>query len=375
MLMKLFAPKYFSEFKCIADRCKHSCCVGWEINIDENTYGKYSSLLCGYGEKIRNSIVYNEATGTHIFALQSDGRCPHLNECGLCNIIIECGEECLSDICREHPRFYNLVSKGCEVGLGMVCEAAADIILGSDDFDNICEVGRRQTDGTECAEGEADETSRECKSKYKEEGARNGATEDVKEYIKENAKEDILKSDAYEGRVSLSGEIEDEDRFDALSMRRRVYRILREQGIGYASLKERLQEELSPVGICLSSEKIRRLLASFEYLNEEHRELFSCYDSTAVPALGTDKYFLRAFAYFVYRYASVSESPLEFNAAVSMSVVLTNLIISITKMKTNIDKNAIIKASRLVSEEIEYSENNISDLLFEMEFCEMGGAG
>lgn len=29
-------PDYFSEFSCIAGDCKDSCCLGWEIDIDED---------------------------------------------------------------------------------------------------------------------------------------------------------------------------------------------------------------------------------------------------------------------------------------------------------------------------------------------------
>ena len=39
--MKLFAPKYYGSFKCIADKCEHSCCIGWEIDIDDTTLKKY----------------------------------------------------------------------------------------------------------------------------------------------------------------------------------------------------------------------------------------------------------------------------------------------------------------------------------------------
>jgi lysine-N-methylase len=35
--MKLRAPKYYLDFACIADRCKHSCCIGWEIDVDADT--------------------------------------------------------------------------------------------------------------------------------------------------------------------------------------------------------------------------------------------------------------------------------------------------------------------------------------------------
>jgi lysine-N-methylase len=32
--MKLIAPDTYPEFCCIADRCRHSCCIGWEIDVD-----------------------------------------------------------------------------------------------------------------------------------------------------------------------------------------------------------------------------------------------------------------------------------------------------------------------------------------------------
>ena len=41
--MKLFAPSYYKDFACIADRCQHSCCVGWEIDIDPDTLAHYET--------------------------------------------------------------------------------------------------------------------------------------------------------------------------------------------------------------------------------------------------------------------------------------------------------------------------------------------
>ena len=32
--MKIIAPNYYPAFRCIADKCRHSCCIGWEIDID-----------------------------------------------------------------------------------------------------------------------------------------------------------------------------------------------------------------------------------------------------------------------------------------------------------------------------------------------------
>ena len=127
--MKLFAPKYYKDFKCVADKCTHSCCIGWEIDIDEITLKKYESLSEGYGKEIINTVENGE---TAHFKLCEDEKCPHLDCKGLCKIISEVGEEYLCDICREHPRFYNDTARGKFVGLGMACEEAARIILESD---------------------------------------------------------------------------------------------------------------------------------------------------------------------------------------------------------------------------------------------------
>ena len=54
--MKLFAPEYYNKFVCIADKCAHSCCVGWEIDVDDVTAEKYNLLGGAYAEKIRESI-------------------------------------------------------------------------------------------------------------------------------------------------------------------------------------------------------------------------------------------------------------------------------------------------------------------------------
>ena len=118
-------PNYYNKFKCIADKCNHSCCIGWEIDIDVDTMDIYNSLNTPMGEKIRNNI---EGDIPH-FKLTKDERCPFLNEKGLCDIILECGDGAISDICYLHPRFSNFYSSFTETGLGLCCEEAVRIIL------------------------------------------------------------------------------------------------------------------------------------------------------------------------------------------------------------------------------------------------------
>jgi lysine-N-methylase len=135
--MKLYAPHYYQSFRCIADACEHSCCIGWEIDIDGETLEKYTTLKNGYRVAITESISMED---TPHFRLLAHDRCPHLDERGLCRIIANVGEDYLCDICREHPRFYNYTDVA-EVGLGISCREAARIVLSSQNYDVFEEVG------------------------------------------------------------------------------------------------------------------------------------------------------------------------------------------------------------------------------------------
>ena len=123
--MRIVVPEYFLDFKCIADKCKDSCCVGWEIDVDDEAKAKYVSLDTELGREIV------EKTQHGYFPLQKNGRCAFLDEKGLCRIISAVGDGYLCDICREHPRYYGISAKGIEGGLGLGCEEAARIILAS----------------------------------------------------------------------------------------------------------------------------------------------------------------------------------------------------------------------------------------------------
>ena len=126
--MKILVPEYYKSFHCKADRCRHSCCVGWEIDIDPESRERYAAVgeETEFGRKLHGSISDD---GTPHFALDPDERCPFLTVSGLCEIYINLGEDALCEICAEHPRFRNFFSDRTETGLGLCCEEAAGIVL------------------------------------------------------------------------------------------------------------------------------------------------------------------------------------------------------------------------------------------------------
>ena len=124
--MNLFAPDYYKDFKCVADKCRHNCCIGWEIDIDNDTLKGYNQLSGELGMKLRNNI---STDGVPHFILTPDERCPFLTKSNLCEIILSAGEDRLCQICCDHPRFRNFFDSRTEIGLGLCCEAAGRLIL------------------------------------------------------------------------------------------------------------------------------------------------------------------------------------------------------------------------------------------------------
>ena len=127
--MKFRIPDYYQEFQCIAEQCKHSCCIGWEIDIDEDTYEYYELVEGAFGERLRHHMEQN---GERCFILEEGDRCPFLNQKNLCDICIELGEESLSEVCTEYPRFtleYRDVREKC---LALSCEEVGRILFQKD---------------------------------------------------------------------------------------------------------------------------------------------------------------------------------------------------------------------------------------------------
>ena len=121
--MKQFEFNYSKKFNCIADKCKHNCCKGWQIAVDKKTADKYLSLSND------NNRFKNCLDGQ--FFKMIDKNCPFLDSDNLCHIIKNYGDKALCKTCKTHPRFKNFFSDRIETGLGLYCEEAGKIILSS----------------------------------------------------------------------------------------------------------------------------------------------------------------------------------------------------------------------------------------------------
>ena len=122
-------PDFYPRFACKAADCRHSCCRGWEIDVDERSAARYRRQGGALGEALRAALEADEA-GWH-FRLDAEERCPFLRRDGLCRLICELGEESLCDICALHPRFYGEQGAFEFCGLGLSCEKTVELLLES----------------------------------------------------------------------------------------------------------------------------------------------------------------------------------------------------------------------------------------------------
>jgi len=141
--MQYVIPDYYKDFSCIAGDCRHSCCIGWEIDIDEKSLEFFESVPGGFGDRLRKNISHD---GEPHFILGENERCPFLNEKNLCDIILTLGEEHICGICTDHPRFRNELPGRVETGLGLCCEEATRLILGKKEPVKLIITGEKEED-------------------------------------------------------------------------------------------------------------------------------------------------------------------------------------------------------------------------------------
>lgn len=297
--MKTFAPDYYKSFKCIADRCRRSCCIGWEIYLDDETLEKYEKLGGRYTESL------SETEEGVCFKLSEGERCPFLNGRGLCDIITEKGEGFISEICREHPRFYSFFSDRTEVGLGLSCEEAARLI--------VMGMGK-----TELAVIDED-----------------GIPED-----------ELTAEEAY--ILEKRGEI-----FDILQNEKK-------------SLSDRIAEVMTAVGVAFprkSPAEWHDLFSHLEVMNKEWTALLKVIEKDIAEVKGFDNAFEKLMLYFIYRHTPSATDVADFGARVLFAIASCYIIGGIFAASEDHSIEYLCEIASLYSAEIEYSEENTATLV------------
>ena len=320
----VFVPNYYPAFRCIASACRHTCCVGWEIDVDEDALEYYDTVDGPLGARLRDQI--DREADPPCFRLDGEERCPFLNPSGLCELITELGEGALCRICADHPRFRNVLYDRVELGLGLCCEAVAALILV-------------QTTPMEIILLSDGEAARE-----------RTAHQDTDE-------PDPLTDALISARTAILAAVQ--DRTKPLS--ERIRHVLHSLDIhlpmiGYAEWAEFLcdLERLDP-----ARDGYLRALSTLEVDPSGESDPVRELDGETAAA------YEQLVCYFLYRYLTAEDDgrPALLQVRVAFAVQSAILIHAIARATGQTSPHALAEVARLYSSEIEYSEENLERFL------------
>lgn len=119
----------YDKFKCIADKCKFTCCEGWDINVDNNTYDKWKRDKKD-SEYLLNNVKIKKCNEKTEYFINKEiyEACAFLDGQGLCNIVKSHGEEYLSLTCHTFPRLENVFENKKELSLSCACPEVVEIL-------------------------------------------------------------------------------------------------------------------------------------------------------------------------------------------------------------------------------------------------------
>lgn len=116
--MNYLSVDLFYDFECIANSCPNTCCAGWAIQIDKETYKKMEENEQLLGIPAQDWLIKDN--DTH-YAKMNNGRCCMLNNDNLCKVVLTLGPDYLSNTCSLYPRILREFGNITEIYLNMSC--------------------------------------------------------------------------------------------------------------------------------------------------------------------------------------------------------------------------------------------------------------
>ena len=336
--MKLLVPEYYTKFKCIADKCKDNCCIGWEIDVDEDTLERYESISGGEGDRIRSTL--NEGVPSS-FKLLENERCANLDCNGLCKIISSLGEDYLCQICRDHPRYFNLTSESFEGGIGLACEEAARLILTSSNVTRMTTVDYHEISPRYICDDELPLKTREMIFSYldSENMRGEGAKVAINRLLNISALLDslVLGNLFSKKKMDISPDELQNPKYNT-PCEGEIISIISSAFDGAEALTDDFHEKRK-LAIETMSEP-----SFYEFLKSDGR-----------------KYFINLLCYFIHRYFLCGEA--DYLQSMGFSIASALLICATVFLAGDFSIENFVEEAKNFSKNVEYSEENVTDAL------------
>ncbi|MBR2614885.1 MAG: flagellin lysine-N-methylase [Clostridia bacterium] len=293
--MEEYVLSYYPKFSCIKGECKHTCCAGWEINIDPDTLDFYENFSGPYKEKLIKGIRRRKSQ----FKLRK-GRCAFLKEDGLCDLIINMGEDRLCQVCRDHPRFRSFFSNRMEVGIGFTCEEATRIILSSTDKISLIKTSKGN----------------------------------------EEKPLDFTEQKVFEFRTAFISLIQD-------------------RTVPFSKRVENAIKLSNGSGVLSDFNKVKKLFLSFERANDFYKKVKKLTSFTEEISEELSIYFEHFLVNFAYRHFATARDTLEVRGIAISGIISLMLLNGILVSEKDFSCYTIAELFRQFSTEVEYSNKNL----------------
>ncbi len=138
----IIEPEFYKDFHCIGGQCSFTCCKEWKIAVDPETKKRWRKLsvpetvlksgrvpkhACRSSlDKAQLSQFVMKKDGGEIIELLPNMRCPFLEDTELCRLVLDYGEECLSETCHVFPREMHEFANRTERTLVSCCPEIVD---------------------------------------------------------------------------------------------------------------------------------------------------------------------------------------------------------------------------------------------------------
>ena len=109
--LEVIAPAYLEKFSCLGPTCPDTCCYGWQVPVEHESYLKLMRLQDDpLKPLVKQALVRGPGKpGSDNFGMLKLGAtreqpCALLSESGLCQLHATHGETMLPDVCSSYPR-------------------------------------------------------------------------------------------------------------------------------------------------------------------------------------------------------------------------------------------------------------------------------
>lgn len=133
---EMIVPRYLTQFSCVGPACPDTCCYGWQVPVEHETYTRLRDLPDRELKPlIKRALHRGEGkSGSQDFGYLSiskdaSARCELLSDEGLCRLHAKCGETILPDICANYPRMTKSVAGAYEQFAMPSCPEVARLMI------------------------------------------------------------------------------------------------------------------------------------------------------------------------------------------------------------------------------------------------------